>query len=461
MKKKYLNDIQISQELSNEVFPELLGYLQKWVQINSVYDSTTITPTTPYGKGVTKALDYIYALAKSDGFDVKHYVKAVEINLNPEQEKSVIILGHADVVPVGKGWDADPFSGIIQNNRLYGRGSIDDKGPALAGYFAVKVLNKYNLLKNKYYRVVIGGDEERGSSCLDYYFNNLKKPHADYGFTPDAEFPLVYGEKGFLSSEYFGNIDDPRIIELHGGIVINAVIPEASAKIKLINVKEKIAAILEGSLYTFDYKEENDISTITIFGKAAHASTPELGLNAGAKLLSVLAQLLQTPKITHYANLFQNYDGLDLGVKCSDDALGALTMNLGLIDIVSQNYSFKINIRFPYEFIKIQGLELLKKNALDEYTLLTNKEPLYVDPNSDFIQTLHTSYIDITNDTVNKPMTIGGGTYAKNTKNAVAFGMLFPNEPELAHQINEYVDLDSLKKGLQIYILALLRLEKL
>ncbi|MDR0831723.1 MAG: Sapep family Mn(2+)-dependent dipeptidase, partial [Bacillales bacterium] len=326
--------------------------------------------------------------------------------------------------------------------------------------YALKVLRDEGFLKKKKYLVLVGGNEERGSDCLYHYFNELKKPAPDYGFTPDANFPLIYGEKGILTAEYKGGISS-KIISLKAGTASNAVIGEATVVLRnQPGLKDKAKQFFTRLGYSYEILIDEN-TTITVFGKSAHASLPHLGKNAGVALLKFLATVIDNDIIEHYSKLFSSYNGDSLHINFQDEELGKLTMNLGLINIEKNHYSFIINIRYPFEFIKKEGIKILEKQAKHTFVVLSDSKPLYVDPNSPFINSLLKSYQDITNDFESKPQTIGGGTYARQTINSVAFGMNLPHEEEVAHQANEYVDLDTLKTGLKIYILALIRLENL
>src|SRR5699024_854074 len=104
---------------------------------------------------------------------------------------------HVDVVPVGTGWETDPFSPVIKDGRIYARGSSDDKGPGVAAYYALKMIKDLDLPVSKKIRFIIGTDEESGWMCMDHYLAN--EPIPDFGFSPDAEFPIINGEKGILT----------------------------------------------------------------------------------------------------------------------------------------------------------------------------------------------------------------------------------------------------------------------
>lgn len=187
----------------------------------------------PYGKACRNALDAMLEIGKRDGFvtyDEHGYAGHIDIG---DQEESFGILGHLDVVPVNEvGWNSDPFKVVQVNDKLYGRGVADDKGPLLAGYYAAKIIHDLNLPVKKKIRVIFGCDEERGSSCVAHYFQN--NPFPSMGFTPDAEFPVVYGEKGIVRFDIKGDVKKDGLVAMVAGDRVNIV-------------PEKCEAIIEGN----------------------------------------------------------------------------------------------------------------------------------------------------------------------------------------------------------------------
>ena len=448
-----MNYEKIARENINLVVQELCD----WIKINSVYDESTINEKMPFGQGVYYALEYIAELAEQYGFNVDRCDGyCTEISYG-QGEDIVMIMGHADVVPTGANWQYDPFLGEVVDGYVYGRGSEDDKGPTMASFYALKILKDKNLLNpNKKYVLVVGGNEERGSDCLKYYFNTLKKPQPKYGFTPDAEFPLVYGEKGIMTYEFTGSKESEVIKLIEGGIVSNAVVGNAKAILNgVYNLKSELNEFtskygLSGKLEIVDNE-----TIINITGKIAHAAMPNLGKNALSYLLMFLNENINDEVIKHFSPLFSDYYGEKMGIAIDGEKMGKLTMNLGLGKYENSHYSFTINIRYPIDTTGEEVLNILNSKVLDEGILVSDSKPLYLDPNSAFIQTLLRAYQDISKDYDSKPMTIGGGTYARNTINSVAFGMCFPHEEELAHQINEVLSVESLEKGLAIYLKAI------
>lgn len=445
------------EKIARENLDVVVQELCDWVKIDSVYDESTIKEKMPFGKGVYYALEYIAELAEKYDFNVDRcdgYCTEISIG---EGKDIVMIMGHADVVPTGTNWQYDPFLGEVVDGHIYGRGSEDDKGPTMASFHALRILKEMNLLnKDKKYVLVVGGNEERGSDCLKYYFDTLKKPQPKYGFTPDAGFPLVYGEKGIMTYEFKG-CNKSKIIKLiEGGIVSNAVVGNAKAILfGEYNLANQLKEFTNQYGLIGNVEISNNETIIKITGKTAHAAMPNLGKNALAYLLMFLNENIEDDVVKHFAPLFSDYYGENMGISINGERMGKLTMNLGLGKYENSNYSFTINIRYPIDTTGENVSNILNSKILDEGILISDSKPLYVDPNSKFIKTLLKAYQDISKDYKSRPMTIGGGTYARNTINSVAFGMCFPDEEELAHQINEVLSVESLEKGLAIYLEAL------
>ena len=187
------------EKITSKYKKDVLEKLAEFVLINSVYDEKSVSKADPFGAGVSEALNYIATLAYYDGFDVKNYDNKVVEIIAGKGVKNITIMAHADVVPTGDGWKQNPFVVRETKTHLYGRGVADDKGPCLAAYYALKALKDNKLLGRYQVRLLVGGNEERGSLCMEHYFHTLNKPQPTYGFSPDSNFPLIFAEKGIIN----------------------------------------------------------------------------------------------------------------------------------------------------------------------------------------------------------------------------------------------------------------------
>ena len=434
--------------ISEEFYDDAVKMIIDLVNIDSVYDESTVSVDKPYGEGVAKCLKAFKDLAVSKGLKAEIVGnRCVEVTVGTSG-KEVGIFGHLDVVPATGEWSNPPFNAIIKDEKIYGRGTSDDKGPLVAAFCAVLGLVKHNLVNNYRIRIVAGGDEERGSSCLDHYFHEAKRPHVDCGFTPDAEFPLIYGEKGIVNYTLTKKDKIPGIIEIQAGVASNCVIDQARVKV------ENYAGFAE-FLKNSDYKYHVEDEWFVFDGKSAHGSLPELGFNSGIAMISALGNFLNNKFLLEFAYQYEDYNGRNLGLFFETENMGVTTYNVGLISYVDGVFSATVNFRFP-ESVNIDAVaEKLKATTSCDFEIGRASPVLYFDPNSKMIQTLYNAYVEESGDTVNKPMTIGGGTYAKEAKNIVAFGSNFPGKVDHIHEPDEKIDLEDVKKSIQLYARAI------
>lgn len=384
-----------------------------------------------FGYNNKLALDYYLNLGQKMGFKTVNIEDVCVYIEYGEGEELFACLCHLDVVPRDGIWKRDESS-WIEDGCIFGRGSSDDKGPAVASLYALKVLKDNNIKLNRRIRLIVGTDEETGSRGLKRYLELCEKP--TLGISPDADFPIIYGEKGIASFIITGSNDTD--LRVNGGVRLNVVAPWVYVE------KNKASHFLENK---DNVKIENN--KYYIEGKSAHAMEPNNGINAIKEF--VIMAYKQNNKLIDF--IYENLMDTRLktmGLDCKDEEMGELTMNMGTLEI-SDKSKLGINIRYPknLDFIKFSN-SLKEKCAFYglECECIHNTKPHYVNPNTDFIKKLHKSYIKYTNDYT--PLkTIGGGTYAREIPMGVAFGVKFPNEEEMAHEVNEYIRIDSLLKA--------------
>ncbi|MBN2504345.1 MAG: dipeptidase PepV [Bacilli bacterium] len=409
----------------------------------------------PFGKDIRRALDMMLEIAQIDGFktlDVDHYAGHIEMG---EGREILGILGHLDVVPAGGKWENDPFSATIKDGKIFARGAMDDKGPTIAAYIAMRMIKDANIKLHKRVRLILGCDEESGMRGIKRYLEFEDMP--DQGFAPDAEFPLIYGEKGIFSFDFVGSHDDDLIVSMKAGERYNVVPDEVEVVLKR-NLKAEFKAYLESTGNQGEVVDDKYV----IYGKNAHAAWPHLGVNAIFLMTEFLIQHTKHPliQLLHDKLVFDHY-GKKFGIDHIDPEMKELTINTAIINIANGKFMLGCNIRYPKGYDYDNGNKSMSTQAKQygiEFIKRENSPYHYVSPNDPLIKELHAAYVKYTNDDKTPLLTIGGGTYARVLKKAVAFGPNFPGQEDLAHQPNEYLSIEEMVKAAAIYAEAIERL---
>lgn len=392
---------------------------------------TDPTPEMPYGTGPAKALAYVLDLCQDLGIRTVNRDGKVAWAEIGQGDELVGILGHLDVVPVGDGWTHDP-KGEICGERLYGRGAIDDKGPTLAALFAMKDVQDAGVPLKRRVRLIFGQSEETSRwDDMEWYKAHEQLPV--FGFTPDADFPALYGEKGILNFELSIPMEQSGLLSIAGGEAMNMVPAACSAA----------------------FPESEGPTAFTTTGVSAHASTPEKGKNAISAMMEALAHRgIQSSLVDFY----QTHIGFDLhgerlGCAFSDAESGPLTLNVGLIRTEADRIVLSLDIRNPVTFTREQVQSALEA-ACASYGIAVactkDMAPVYLDKNGKVIQAMMAVYRTVTGDD-SQPKVIGGGTYARAMPGIVAFGPMRPSRECTEHEKDEYILLDDLLQAQEIY----------
>ena len=437
----------------------LVKNLGEFVAINSVYDEATASKQNPFGQGVTNALKFIAKLAKEDGFDVNNYDnKVVEITIG--QGKNITILAHADVVPAGsEGWKQDPFKMVDDGTKLTGRGVADDKGPLLAAYYAMKAIRDNHMMGDYQIRFIVGGNEESGSAGVDYYFNTLNKPQPDLGFSPDAEFPLIFAEKGIINFEVKKKIAIKHIDYIRGGVASNSVIDKCEV---MMDYDGNFVKYLADNQYDASCEEYGEKKLLVTFnGKAAHGSTPEEGFNAGMAAVKAIAYFYDNKDLLSLCEAYSNLQGYGIDAYGVSDEMGHNTMNVGIIKYEKKEFSMIVNFRYvdTCRSSELKANIKLKSKPFN-VEFLGEAKLLYYPKECTLVSTLLKAYQDETGDVTSQPKAIGGGTYAKEAANIIAFGAEFPGWDSRMHSPGEQVLKEDLFKSMSIYARAIVELGK-
>lgn len=453
---------------------EIVKSTQEIIKIKSVEEKAK--PNMPFGEGPYKALEHALELSKKLGFEAKNlegYAGYAEFG---EGDETVGILVHLDVVPEGKGWTYPPYGGEIHDDKIFGRGTADDKGPAIATLYAMKALKESGVTLSRKVRIIFGTNEETGWGCMDYYFKHEKPP--TMAFTPDADFPVIHGEKGIIVFDLVQKIDSNgccgiKLIGLKGGNAPNMVPDNAEAILEVNDMesfKEKFEAYIRENDNPVNIEIKDNTVNVIAKGISAHGSTPEKGENAISYLMKALGYLLEGKcDLCDFINLYNErigfkHHGEGIGCGYEDDISGKLNFNPGLIKLEENKITLTINIRYPIKSSSKEVYDGIRENLKGTKVELVegkgDTKPLYVPKDNFLVKKLMKVYREQTGDVDSEPITIGGGTYARAMKNAVAFGPMFPGQSDVAHQKDEYISIEHLIKLTKIYAHALYELAK-
>ena len=394
------------------------------------------TPDMPFGKGAADCLAHFLRLAESLGFETHNYDNYVGEAIFGDGEEEFAILAHLDVVPAGGGWDKPPFGGIVENGRIWGRGAMDDKGPAIASLFALKKLKDEGFTPKKKIKLIVGLNEECGWKCIEHYNKVARMPET--GFSPDANFPVIYAEKGVLHIRADFPVEKNLFSSLTGGERVNMVCDRCEAT--------PLSPVDTEKAKSLSINVEN--GKLVSKGKSAHGSTPEEGVNAILPMLEYFG--LQRVIDCLFKDIY--------GLKTLEDQTGNLTLSPDVISYKDGVLSVLVDIRYPATLPLSAVTEKLDKFGV-KYETASHQKPLFQDKNNELVKTLQKVYDDYTGEK-HEPIAIGGGTYARALKCGVAFGPEIDGEEVTIHQANEYITIDRVKLMLEVYSEAIKELTK-
>ena len=403
------------------------------------FDSSKQAPEKdmPLGKGAHDCLACFLSLAEGFGFQTKNYDNyAGEVIFGTGEDFAV--LAHLDVVPAGEGWNKDPFGGEVSDGKIWGRGTIDDKGPAVCALYAMKALKDEGFVPKKTIKLIVGCNEEDGWECIEHYKKCTTMPRT--GISPDADFPVIYAEKGIAHILLHFPVSGAPFTDIRGGTSANMVCALCEAK-PLTYDKKRVEK------YRMGYID----GVITAVGRSAHGSTPENGVNAIEPVLRYFAE--ENDDIKRI--LACTFDDI-YGLKQLHDETGYLTMSPDIISYSEEKIHLLCDIRYPagYNFTQISAY--LNKFGVP-YEVVHEQAPLFQDKNGELVQTLLSVYEDCTGEKA-QPIAIGGGTYARALECGVAFGPEMKGDEPVIHQANEYITIERVELLLKIYKEALKRL---
>ncbi|MFI3167315.1 MAG: Sapep family Mn(2+)-dependent dipeptidase [Bacillota bacterium] len=396
----------------------------------------------PFGSENLRCLKAYLDKAESFGFETKivdGFAGHVEWKCGKKDAPLFGVLGHLDVVPAGEGWDTPPFQLTIKDGKFFGRGVQDDKGPMVIALYALKQMKDSGFAPNKDIRLIVGCNEENGSSCVEHYFTKERMP--DVAISPDSDFPAIHSEKGIVWVSCDMDLNLAGFEAISGGEKMNMV-------------PQKTSAVYCGDIESFEFedcdiqaKDSGDKIILTSHGVNAHGSMPEMGENSISKLIFALHTLLyesadSTAKagLDFLAKVAEDTNGKAVGIFSRDDVSGELTHNLGTISYKKGKLNFGLDIRYPNNTSVEKILDKLAKVAPkgSVFSIINSQNKLFVSPKDPLVKLCVESYNSFTGENA-KSKKIGGGTYARELKYGVAVGPVFDGVPTTIHNKNEHM----------------------
>jgi predicted dipeptidase len=427
------------------------------------------------------------------GFIGRRAGLVTEVELpGPEGAPVLGLVVHGDVQPVGDSqWSFPPFSGMVKDGIIYGRGVADDKGPLVQALLAMKALQASGIPRTHTIRLLVGSDEESDNLDIKEYLNGHKAP--DYSLVLDSGFPVIVGEKAWnalyvttpiLTPGRADAVSKPwSVVSLDAGLTASIVPDHAQLVLQWGKgepdwqpLVDRIRAVATPAGTRVDATEISDTNTLVIgaFGKSAHAG---VNLEGGRNALIALAIALKGELPTGGANdllTFVRLAGADLhggglGILDDDPLWGPYSVNVATIKETAEGGPLRltINIRRTPPRTGPELKAAMQKLVADfnaasgaklQFDGFWDDEPLFFDPNGKLVKRLLADYGRATGEASPKPAISGGGTYAKRLPNAIAFGMWFPDKPYPGHNVDEQASIADMHKGTRVLIETLVDL---
>lgn len=431
------------------------------------------TADKPFGEAPYEALMEFLAICDEMGFANQNMDNCIGVADLGEGEPQIGILCHLDVVPEGPGWTMPAYEGIVKDGRIYGRGAIDDKGPAVAVLYAMQAIKEAGVSLKNPVRFIVGTDEENGSGDIPHYKKYAKMP--PMLFTPDGGYPVINIEKGMVRNvferDYAVSDTLPRIRYAKGGATINAVPGEAEALIEGMTAAEIEANFIKlpGGVTAAASEVEGGV-LVKFKGAGAHASQPQDGANAVTAMLMLLSELPlanadEKDTVGALCRLFPHGEcnGKHVNLAMEDQKSGMLTLAFSVFHMENGKAEGKCDIRFPVsgnvELIRTTLSAVLEQSGFT-LTSCVGSEPHETPEEGAFVQTLLRTYHEVTgNDAF--CVAIGGGTYVHHEEGGVAFGAEFPDAVDHhMHGPDEFIEIEELVLNAKIFAQAILNLQE-
>ena len=430
------------------------------LQIPTIYEEETVSEKAPYGEGIANGLAWMKERADQDGFNTfndKGQYLVIELPASEKTDKRIDVVGHMDVVSVGDGWNYDPFGAEIVGDNLYARGAQDMKVAVWLSYVSLLLIKEMDLTLTHNLRLVVGTDEESSFEDIVYYVEQNGLPN--FMFTPDSSFQITLGEKGDAAFSLEGKIQSSIVETIETFNSENAINDRVDVILKEEAI-DKVTAALE----ELTFKHALVGNSLTIYGKSAHSSKPELGENALAHLFKLLAEKLDEEWAVPFNAAFNDYNGAGLNLKPHYEPMGSPTVNPSQCHLTDGELRLVVDIRFPNPVTKAQ-LQATLESKFPNFIIGNHFHfpPTEISMDNPYVNQLMGVYDDWIAE--NQPAFYSGGiTYAKLFQGVgVAFGITYLNDgmENRAHQADEYFNLSAMPTVLGALTDAMVRLVQL
>lgn len=437
--------------------------IKSLVDIKSVKEEPK--PGAPFGDGPAKALAKALDMAAGMGLSVRNCEGyAGYADLPGKSREHIAMVTHLDVVPEGSGWKTNPYCMEVRDGFLIGRGTADDKAPAVLTMYAAKFFQEKGEELPLTLRLIFGTSEETGMEDMKYYAAHYPQPK--FCFSPDSRFPVGYAEKGGYNGWLIsGFLEEGNLVEFAGGEAQNMVPDKAYALVRAdgtqLTDSENVTVRSEGAYVRIEGH-----------GKSGHVAGPGDAVNAiGLVVNYLLEHKLCTDREENALKMLQRLhastDGSSIGIAAADEVFGPLTCVGGIVEMKEGRLRQSIDIRYPASIEAGQihsAFRWLAEGVGGSFEQGTVREPFFIDPGLPELRILTEAYYAYGG--TEKPFTMGGGTYARCFKNAVSCGPGELGQPKAewgggAHGPNECMSIEQLLKALRIYIFAIARLMEL
>jgi succinyl-diaminopimelate desuccinylase len=463
----------------------------------------TVSGGTPeqereFRRELPRCFEWLEGVARRMGFEfrVLDGIVAEICWPHPDPEAPVLVVAtHIDVVtPVGN-WTHPPFAAEIAGGDMYARGIQDDKGPLVQVLYGLWALKSIGVALPCEVHVAIGTMEETSLwDDIELYVRETRRPA--YAFTPDANFPIINGEKGIISLLFDAQWGaDPvdaatglEFVRLNGGERENIVpsaceltlrFPEAARNDvmkELVRSTTEFVVEHSGANVTLVPARDRKVSegrhesVVSFIGRGAHSSTPERGHNAILDAVAFIGPIETLPEpVRRFATFMrlasEDTSGANLDLAGTHPFIGPTTVNLSLLDIEPGRGRALLNIR-PTMGTTCDEVVEKCRIAADSFAEATgmrisvsvkgmSRDAIFLDPEdpavAPFLRSLQRGFELVTGRPCELRST-AGTTYAKAIPNCCAFGpILSPDEPELAHQADERFPVEGIIRNAKIY----------